>query len=72
MAKKLIMRTSESAFVAFIRSASETDAWNALGEAMHVLAMHRMSKIHRRRIAEIIELAEAAYAETFGTPWLPF
>lgn len=72
MAVKLINRTSHGQFVAFIRTASELDAWNALWEASSFMWHARVSKARRAAIKRTIDQAEAAYVQTFGRDWAPF
>lgn len=72
MATKLIMRSSADEFVEFIKNADEVAVWNALGDAMSAIARIKMSKPNRKRIIEILKAGEDAYAERFGTSWVPF
>lgn len=72
MAVKLINRTSHEQFMAFIRTASQFDAWNALWDAFYFMRHARISKARRAAIKRTVDQAETAYQQTFGQDWLPF
>lgn len=72
MATKLINRLSHAAFIDYIRTAPEFDAWSAIGDGWYVVKHARISKVSRAARRRTVEQAMDAYKQTHGEAWVPF
>lgn len=72
MAAKLITRMTHAEFIDHIRTSTERDAWEAIGDAWYFVRHARISKVQRASYRRTAEQATAAFKQTFGEDWLPF
>lgn len=72
MAVKLIAQMSHAAFIEYVRTATELEAWVAIGDAWYFVRHARITKVLRSSCRRTVEEAMFAYKQTFGQDWVPF
>lgn len=72
MAVKLIAQMSHAAFIEYVRTATELEAWAAIGDAWYFVRHARVTKVMRSSCRRTVEEAEVTYKHTFGKAWVPF